>query len=879
MSTAVEETLRRCGEIALAVSGHGDLDAALACYLGLPPDLPGRPRFAAALVAALVREPTVAPARMRQLEALLAAADADPPAAPSWPAVRAVAGAVSLTYAAAEGRVDPRAALADVERLAEQAGGSPLFETSRMGLRYVAAAADGDASAHRRMTDELTALWKASGAAAKDDGGVLEVLDSVAALLETQRRGEVPDAPLSRLRTAVQRLPEGHPMRQAATEAYEMASALSGGGPMPSMATHEEDLPDAERALRHGYEAMRLLGRGDETDLGKVEAGIEHLRMAVRLTPAGHSRRPFHLASIALGLYRGCELRNDPTGLEEARGLLEEARDLAGGPAHPQWSWINDMLSGIEQRLGGAQRSRRTALEGLRGHAYQVLLQTDLTSATSAAADAARDAADTARWCLRDNAPADAITALDAGRGLALFAATELGTIPDRMRAAGRDDLADRWDAGLAAGEPDRLPTSLRREALDVLAAQDVPALLDPPDLDEIRAALRTQDADALVYLMPGGQGLPGHAVIAPVDGPPAFLTLPNLLPADVDVESYLALSARGPRDMDAADDERFAGSLDALCRWAWRAAMGPLVNRYLLPRFSGRSRGRPPRVVLVPIGDLARIPWQAARRPDGTYVVQLIGVSQAVSARMMCHTAALAPVTPTPTGLFVGDPATGDPRDDLPAARAEAYAVRRVFYSGARYVGRRPDGTVSPSGPGTADQVRGWLRTGGPAAGSTLHLACHGFTSATPGAELSYLMLAGGDRLTAQSLGAVMSRAPDRAVGLVVLAACRSGVAISGYDEAYSLGTAFLAAGARSVLSTQWNIPDGATSVLMFMFHHYLMAERLPVWDALRRAQLWMLDPGRIAPARMPDSLRAELAGADPADVVAWAGFLHWGR
>jgi hypothetical protein len=50
-------------------------------------------------------------------------------------------------------------------------------------------------------------------------------------------------------------------------------------------------------------------------------------------------------------------------------------------------------------------------------------------------------------------------------------------------------------------------------------------------------------------------------------------------------------------------------------------------------------------------------------------------------------------------------------------------------------------------------------------------------------------------------------------------------------------------------------------------------------VWDALRRAQLWMLDAGRTPPARMPRQLVRQLSEADPAQVVAWAGFVHGGQ
>jgi CHAT domain-containing protein len=122
------------------------------------------------------------------------------------------------------------------------------------------------------------------------------------------------------------------------------------------------------------------------------------------------------------------------------------------------------------------------------------------------------------------------------------------------------------------------------------------------------------------------------------------------------------------------------------------------------------------------------------------------------------------------------------------------------------------------------------------------------------------------------------MHRASDREVGLVVLAACRTGRAITGYDEAYSLGTAFLVGGARSVLSTQWSIPDGATSVLMYRVHQELTGGR-PVWEALREAQLWMLRPDRAIPDDLPAELREQLDASDPAAVVAWAGFVHGGQ
>jgi hypothetical protein len=63
-----------------------------------------------------------------------------------------------------------------------------------------------------------------------------------------------------------------------------------------------------------------------------------------------------------------------------------------------------------------------------------------------------------------------------------------------------------------------------------------------------------------------------------------------------------------------------------------------------------------------------------------------------------------------------------------------------------------------------------------------------------------------------------------------------------------------------------------------MFMFHHFLHTRDLPPWAALREAQLWMLDENRIFP-EMPGPLRQVLDPEHFRDVVAWAGFVHWGQ
>ena len=493
--------------------------------------------------------------------------------------------------------------------------------------------------------------------------------------------------------------------------------------------------------------------------------------------------------------------------------------------------------------VGAVLRDLDAATAGLRGHVWRMLARPEVAGTTTVLRAAAAEALRVARRRLAHGDPQGAIRALETGRGLAVFAATEVRTVAGCLDGAGKPDLARRWRAAAAVPDPQRLPAELRRDVLTVLSSRSpAPGLLAPPGLGEIQRALVSIDADALVYLMPG------HTVIAPVQGPATQLAWPRLT-------EPVPAAAGHP-------------GFDRLCRWAWDAAIGPLVSE--LPRLVPAPWGRPYRIVLAPVGHLARIPCLAARRGDGAYAIELIAVSQAASARMLCHSAAQPAAVLSPAGLVVGDP--GGPADELPAARREAYAIARLLGPAARYAGRRPDGTASPSGAGTLDQVRAWLATTSPAAGSTLHLACPGLLRAGSDRPEAYVVAARGERLTAGEILALAGRAQRRPIDLVVLAAGRP---VPGADEAFGLNTALLAGGVRSVVAPRWGVPDGAASGLLFMVHWFRRTGR-PAWAALRDAQLWMLDPARVMPTEMPPELAPPPTAADPA---GWAAFAHSGR
>jgi hypothetical protein len=455
-----------------------------------------------------------------------------------------------------------------------------------------------------------------------------------------------------------------------------------------------------------------------------------------------------------------------------------------------------------------------------------------------------------------------------------------------------------------------------------MLAIERSPAearLLSPPAVGDITEALAASGADVLIYLVAGESGVPGLAVLVDRGKGVRRLLLPGLVAdgsspaarfsqarrtADARARARDDLLARPDRDQQAlraaataAADEAakaWKDTLDPLCEWAWRVAIGPVLAA--LRKHGGR---RDLRIVLAPGGELGLIPWHAAREP-GTwrYACQHAVFSYASSARQFIEASQCQPQSWGQDPVLISDQRHSDWLlvAGIRGLHAEHYPAGAV-YGWAR---DKLPAAVPGDKAATSATVLAALPGPGTVGASLLHFGCHGraevpvlhsrirlgedYPDAGSDGQLTENLLRVGDILRQARVWRSGQQAAASACGLVVLASCLSDVTDADYDEALTLATAFLSAGAGGVVAARWRVTASTTALLMAAFHRYLNAGADPA-RALRDAQLWMLDPGRDVPGHWPRELRAEaeLAGdPDGPDLVspaAWAGFAYLGR
>ena len=245
-------------------------------------------------------------------------------------------------------------------------------------------------------------------------------------------------------------------------------------------------------------------------------------------------------------------------------------------------------------------------------------------------------------------------------------------------------------------------------------------------------------------------------------------------------------------------------------------------------------------KLIFVPHQELALLPFAAFADPDGRYLVERYELSQTPSIALLhanpprdrAYTTSRAPVLiasnpdPMPEGL-----------PSLPGAAKEAGAIADLYaklypnvfqLAGAEATERNLKQQVK--------DLKGFR---------LLHLATHGIYE--PGKEDGAWIALAREGKSRKRNGQLTLREIFQLeidAELVVLSACDTGRGRITGEGILGLTRAFMRAGAKTVVSSLWRVPDDATADLMVTFHQALLdGSGMSKSAALRQAMLATMD------------------------------------
>ena len=374
----------------------------------------------------------------------------------------------------------------------------------------------------------------------------------------------------------------------------------------------------------------------------------------------------------------------------------------------------------------------------------------------------------------------------------------ELAAIAVDRRAGGRAlEVAERAKA--------RALTDLLRRNAD----GDSPARAPEPfRLQDAEATVRDGTIAAIEYLVAADRT---YAFVVTREA--AELAV-RVVPIPVDARALAALAGRF-HDRVARRDLAYAEA---------GARLHALLLAPLQPQIAGRRL-----LVIVPDGPLWQVPFQALQDAGGRFVVESTAVSYAPSL------AALREIRRRPDAaggrgvLAMGKADFGAAREPLPDAERQVRAIQAVYGSSrsAAYV--------------SAEATEDRFKREAPRF-RVLHLATHGvLDEASP--LYSHVVLSPGAAQEDGLLEAweIMRLRLDADV--VVLSACDTARGrIAPGEGVIGMTWAMLAAGARSLVVSQWQVETSSTAALMTGFHRGLAADGPVRAESLRAASLAVL-------------------------------------
>lgn len=335
-----------------------------------------------------------------------------------------------------------------------------------------------------------------------------------------------------------------------------------------------------------------------------------------------------------------------------------------------------------------------------------------------------------------------------------------------------------------------------------------------------------------------------GHSFFATRDGQTAASALPldevrQRLRANEIVAHYTVLTRQtvliaitrstarmhvigyGKREIDAwAADLRLALSSDDAARAQPHACA---MYRALVAPMDDLLAGR--RLVVVADGDLADVPFAALKNPQsGNFLIEEAEIIVSPSANAHVQKRPRAAVGAERHALIVGDPAVVNLRR-LPGAAREARTIARNY---TRV-------TLLTDTAASIDAFRREARRS-----DLIHVAAHALVGSRDPAQSALVFAQAHAGTGLMPLREIASLRLDHNP-IVVLAGCQTGIAAPGKGSIRRISSAFLAAGAKSVFASLWNIDDGATLEFSVALHRHLKNGVAPS-SALRQTQIEML-------------------------------------
>ncbi len=419
------------------------------------------------------------------------------------------------------------------------------------------------------------------------------------------------------------------------------------------------------------------------------------------------------------------------------------------------------------------------------------------------------------------------------------FSATALGEHDPQVPAArvlAALAGAGRVDVAFALAEQRRARVLTDRlnqaDVLRTASAPSVPAHRARPLEAAAVARALPDDKTAILEYVAGSEGAPTTLFLVTRSGVQAKV-LPSVDTLAAGINRMVALLEAGQRP-------------DALTRTLGAMLLGPAAET-LPPEVT--------RLIVIPDGPLHRLPLDALQLADGRPVVErwAIGLapSASLAASLWSKRSPVDPVASQTRVLALGDPAFAIEVASAGTAESETFRSAFAAEGGLPRLegsGEEARAVARYAGGGSEIRVRenaseDWLKHANLAAFRVIHLATHALVDDRSLSRTALALAPGADQdgfLSPADLAGLKLDAD-----MVVLSACRTagGVNVAG-EGVQGLTTPLVAAGARSVVATQWRVGDRSTVRLVADLYDGL-ARGLPVVEALREAKVAALKRG----------------------------------